>query len=173
MKKNVTTIQFLSMMVIMAFLALPLSLNGQGSKANFSGSWKYNADKSTPAGGGGGGQRMGGGDMTVTQAANLLTVERTRTNQSGETTKQQAKYTLDGKESVNPAGRGGESKSTATWAPDGKSLTIKTTSSFNSNTFTTTEKWSLASPNALSIERTMPGRDGGAERKTTAVYDKK
>ncbi len=174
MKKNDKRIQFLSLMITMAFLILPLTVNGQGSKANFSGTWAINAEKSnfgTPPGGGGGRQRMGGGNLVVKQDANLLTVERTRTNQNGESNTFSSKYTLDGKESVNSTGRG-ESKSVASWSPDGKSITIKTTRTFNSNTRTSTEVWSLSAPNALTISSTSPGRDG-AERKSTAVYDKK
>ena len=174
MKKNVKKIQVLALMISMAFLLLPFTVNAQGSKANFAGTWAVNAAKSNfgDAQGQGGGQRMGGGNIVVKQEANLLTVDRTRTNQSGESTTTTSKYTLDGKESVNSAGRG-ESKSVAKWSADGKSLTITTTMTFNSNTFTSTEVWSLTSPNTLSIVRTSPGRDGGPERKTTAVYDKK
>ena len=176
MKKNVKKIQLLAVMIIMAILVLPLTVNAQGSKANFGGTWTLNAAKSnfgTPPGDGQGrGQRMGGGNFVAKQEASLLTVERTRTNQSGESSTITSKYTLDGKESVNSSGRG-ENKSVAKWSADGKSLTITTTMSFNSNTFTSTEVWSLTSPNTLSIVRTSPGRDGGPERKTTAVYDKK
>ncbi len=88
MKKNDKKIQFLSLMIIMAFLVLPLTVNGQGSKANFAGTWALNAAKSNfgtpPAGGGGGGQgggQRGGGNFVVTQDANVLT--RTTTGQDG------------------------------------------------------------------------------------------
>jgi hypothetical protein len=174
MEKNVKKIQFLSLMIIMAFLFLPLTVNAQGSKANFSGSWAINAEKSNfgNSQGQGSGQRMGGGNLVVKQEANLLTVERTRQGQDGQPNTTTAKYTLDGKESVNTTGRG-ESKSNATWAADGKSLTIKTTSTFNSNTFTSTAVWSMTDAKTLTVVTTSPGRDGGAERKTTAVYDKK
>ena len=173
MKKNATTIQFLSLMVIMAFLALPLTVKAQGSKANFSGTWVLNAEKSNMGQQGQGGGRMGGGNFTAKQEGNTLSVERTMTNRDGQTQTMSSKYTLDGKESVNTMGGRGESKSTASWSADGKSLTIKTTRDFNGNSFTTTEVWSLTSPSSLTITRTSPGRDGGAERKSTAVYDKK
>ena len=158
----------MAMMVVMAFLFLPLTLNGQG-KPDFSGSWTLNASKSN-MGEGGQGMRMGGGPMTIKQDGSSLTVDQQFTR-DGETTTRTSKYTLDGKESVNSTGRG-ESKSTASWAADGKSLTVKTTRSFNNNTFTTTEVWTLTSPNSLTVQATSPGRDGG-ERKTTRVYDKK
>jgi len=75
---------------------------------------------------------------------------------------------------VNTTGRG-ESKSTATWSADGKTLTIVTTSTFERDGQTTemksTQVWSLTSPTALSIVTTMTTPNG--ERKTTMVYDKK
>lgn len=184
MKKNVI-MQILSFAVLIAFLCVPLAVNAQGSKANFSGKWALNAEKSNmgqPAQGQGqpmqgGGMRMGGfggGDFTATQSANLLTVERTRTGQDGQSTTTTAKYTLDGKESVNAMGRG-ESKSTATWSSDGKLLTIITTRTMErdgqSTEMKTTETWSLTSPAILSIVSTMNTPNG--ERKTTMVYDKK
>ena len=178
MKRNVT-LQFLSLTIIMAFLLMPFTSNAQGSKANFAGTWAFNAEKSNmgqppQGGGGGGGQRMGGGNFVAKQEANLLTVDRTRTGQDGQTTTTTSKYTLDGKESINTTARG-ESKSVATWAADGKSLTIVTKRSFErdgqTTEMTTTEVWTLTSPTSLSVVSTMNTPNG--ERKTTAVYDKK
>jgi Tol biopolymer transport system component len=159
-------------MIILAFLMMPFTANGQAGKANFSGTWAMNAEKSTlPQGGGGqgggGGQRMGGGNFTVAQEANLLS--QTRTGQDG--TARVTKYTLDGKETVNTMGQG-ESKSTATWSPDGKSLTVVTKMNFNGNERTTTAVWSLIDAKTLSIVSTRQGQDG-TPVKTTMVYDKK
>jgi hypothetical protein len=179
MKRKVT-FQLLSLTIITAFLMLPYSTNAQSSKANFSGTWAFNAEKSNmgqPPQGGGGGGRMGGfggGNFVAKQEANLLTVDRTRTAQDGQTMTVTSKYTLDGKESVNTTGRG-ESKSVATWSADGKSLTIVTKSSFErdgqTTEMTSTEVWSLTSPATLQVVRTMNTPNG--ERKTTLVYDKK
>lgn len=187
MEKNVKRIQIaLSAMIILAFLAMTFSANGQAGKANFSGTWALNAEKSNmgqpPQGGGqgqppqAGGQRMGGGGMgnfVARQEANLLTVESTRTNQDGQTTTTTSKYTLDGKESINTTARG-ESKSTATWSADGKTLTIKTSRTFDMNgesrTMTTTQDWTLVGPN-LQIKQTSATPNG--DRTTTMVYDKK
>jgi len=177
MKRNVT-LQLLSLTIVMAFLLMPITLNAQGSKSNFAGTWAFNAEKSNmgqaPQGGGGGQRMGGGGNFVATQEANLLTVERTRTGQDGQTVKTTSKYTLDGKESVNTTGRG-ESKSVATWSADGKSLTIVTKRSFErdgqTTEMTSTEVWSLTSPTSLTIVSTMNTPNG--ERKTTAVYDKK
>jgi hypothetical protein len=178
MKKKVT-MQILSLTVVFAFLCMPLAVNAQGSKANYAGKWALNATKSDmgqpPQGQGqGGGMRMGGGDFTATQEANLLTVERTRTGQDGQAVTTKSVYTLDGKVSVNTTARG-ESKSTATWSADGKSLTIVTTRTVErdgqSTEMKTTEVWSLTNPTTLSVANTMNTPNG--ERKTTMVYDKK
>ena len=184
MRKNNRNLKImLSAMIILAFLIMPFSLNGQTGKANFSGTWAFNAEKSTlgqGAGGPGGqaqqgqapqGQRggFGGGNFVAKQEANLLTVDRTRGDQTIT-----SKYTLDGKESVNTTGRG-ESQSTATWSADGKNLTIVTTRTFErdgqSTQMKTTEVWTLTSPALLTIVSTSSTPNG--ERKTTMVYDKK
>jgi len=190
MKKNVESlminrrnfIQVISLAIVL-FFVVPAMANAQGGKADFSGSWAMNAEKSNlgaagggPGGGGGGGGfgggggRMGGGNFVAKQDAASLSVERTR-NRNGEETTTTTKYTLDGKETVNATGMG-ESKSTATWSADGKSLTIVTKRSFNDNEMTSTEVWTLTDAKTLSIASTRPGMDG-AEMKTTMVYDKK
>jgi len=194
MKKNVKIFQItLSAMIISAFLFMPLTVNGQAGKTNFAGTWALNAEKSNfgqgqpgqgqpPQGqpdqgqpGQGQGQGMrGGGNFVATQDANLLTVERTRPDQSGTPQTTTSKYTLDAKECVNTSGMG-EAKSVATWAADGKSLTIVTTRTFDRNgqsmTMTTTEVWTLTSPTALTIVSTRTSPNG--DRTSTMVYDKK
>ena len=157
--------QLLSLIIALAIIT-PVITNAQAGKANFAGTWALNAEKSTLPQGGGGGQRMGSTNFTVTQEANVLT--QTRTSQDGTT--RVTKYTLDGKESVNTTG-GGESKSTANWSTDGKTLTIVTKSNFNGNERTSTAVWSMTDAKTLSILSTRQGQDG--EVKTTMVYDKK
>lgn len=164
--------RLLSLTVILALIA-PVMANAQG-KANFAGSWTMNAAKSTqpPAGGQGGGQgggqRMGGGgSFTATQDANALT--RTRTGQDGTATS--TKYTLDGKETVVTTQRG-DSKVTATWSADGKTLTVVTKSQGQNGERVSTEAWTLTDANTLSITSTRNGQDG-TPVKTTMVYDKK
>jgi hypothetical protein len=175
MKKNVTNfMRLLSLTVILALIA-PAMTNAQG-KANFAGTWAFNAEKSTlPQGGGGGGQRMGGGgDFTAAQEANLLSVTRTRTGQDGTATTTTMKYTLDGKESINTNPRG-DSKSVATWSADGKSLTIATsrTMDFNGETreIKSSEVWTLTDASTITVVSTRQGQDG--EVKSTLVYNKK
>jgi hypothetical protein len=190
MKKNVKSLQItLSAMIILAFLCMPLALNGQTGKINFSGTWALNTEKSNfgmgqgqppqgqpqgqpPQGQGQGqGQRggFGGGNFVAKQEANLLTVDRTRGDQTFT-----SKYTLDGKESINTTGMG-ESKSIATWSADGKVLTIVTTRTFErdgqSQTRTTKDEWSLTDANTLSVKTTRQTQNG--EGVSTMVYDKK
>lgn len=167
-------IGILAFTVIVAFI-MPAQVKGQ-SKANFAGNWAFNASKSDqPQGGGQGqGQRggFGGGNFVVKQDANTLTVERTRTDQNGQTVTTTMKYTLDGKESVNAGfGGRGESKSVATWSADGKTLTIVTTRTFNDRTMTTKEVWTLTAPNSLTITSTSNTPNGEITMKR--VYDKK
>jgi hypothetical protein len=174
--------QFLSLAVILAFM-MPVLTHAQTGKVNFAGNWVVNAEKSTQpqqggqgGGQGGGGNRGLGGPQTVTQDANLLTVETSRTNpQTNEVTKNVMKYTLDGKESINTSARG-DSKSVATWSADGKSLTIVTTRTFDMNgetrTMKTTAVWAMDGAN-LSITTTSPGQSGNPDRVVKAVFDKK
>lgn len=166
---NLPYLMHLTCLTVMLLAIIPTVSNAQSGKVNFSGTWAFNEAKSNL--GDSGGRRFGGGDMVVKQDANLLTVERTIPNRDGGTINLTTKYSLDGKESTNSFGRG-ESKSTAKWSSDGKSLTIVTKMSFNGNERTSTEEWSLTSANTLSIASTRQGRDGG-EVKTTRVYDKK
>jgi len=84
---------------------------------------------------------FGSGNLVVKQESNNLVVERTRGEQTVT-----FKYTLDGKESINSTGRG-ESKSTAGWSADGKTLKIVTIRSFSRDGQTTemktAEEWTL------------------------------
>lgn len=171
-KVNSSFIMRLISLTIMLALITPVMMNAQAGKSNFTGTWTFNAEKSELGQGDQGGQRgrMGGGDFVAKQDANSLTVERTRANRDGETTTTTTKYTLDGKETVNSTGRG-ESKSTAKWSADGKTLTISTTSSFNDNEFTTTQTWTLNDAKTLTISSTRPSQDGQVA--TKMVYDKK
>lgn len=176
MKKNQKFI-YVHLLMFTAFMLVSATAHSQGAKVDFSGKWALNAEKSNfgqaPQGGG---QRPGGfgGDFVARQEPNLLTVERTRTGQDGQQITTTSKYTLDGNVSVNSTGRG-ESKSTANWSADGKSLTIVTTRVFErdgqSTEIKTTEVWTLTNPALLTITSTMATPNGA--RTTTAVYDKK
>jgi hypothetical protein len=96
---------------------------------NFAGKWTADTEKNAAAmagggGGGRGGRGGGGGDMTITQDAKTLTIER---SMGGNAVKQT--YNLDGSDSKNmQPGRGGaagaEVVSNAKW--DGAKLVITT-----------------------------------------------
>lgn len=164
----------LSLALVLVFVSS--AMHAQAGKTNFSGTWAFNAEKSNLGQNAQGGGRGfgGGGDMVVTQDGNVLTVATTRPGRDGGSpVTTTMKYTLDGKESVNTSQRG-DSKSTATWSADGKSLNIKTSRTFDMNgesrTMNSTEVWTLNGP-ALSINSTMTTPNG--DRTTTRVYDKK
>jgi Tol biopolymer transport system component len=166
MKRQLSYLMKLASLTFIMATAMPVFLLAQKSKVNFSGTWTLNEQKSTQPQGGGSYQRMGGGTFVLAQEENLLT--RTRTAQDGTT--RVSKYTLDGKESVNMTGRG-ESKSTAKWSEDGKTLTIVSKFNVDGNERTSSEIWTLADPGTLSIAVTRQGQDG--EVKSTMIYDKK
>lgn len=166
MSNHIHFMWFLSLTIMLSFALT--KANAQSGKVDFSGTWTLNESKSNLGDNGG---RRGGGNFVAKQEANLLTVDRTRTNQNGETVNTTSKYTLDGKECVNTTGRG-DSKSTAKWSADGKSLTIVTKFSFDGNEMTSTEVWTLPDAKTISIAATRKNREG-EDVKTTRVYDKK
>jgi hypothetical protein len=169
MKKSVSNvIKLLSLAMVAAFI-MPETVKAQGGNADFSGTWTLNESKSSiPDEGVELGNRiMGGREFTVAQEANLLSKKSTGRDGAERT----AKYTLDGKESVNTMGDA-ESKSMATWSDDGKSLTIKTVMEFNFEKRLITSVWSLPDAKTLSVVISAAGRDG-TERKMPMVYDRK
>jgi len=169
--------RFLTVISLVTLFLMSFVINTTAQKTNFSGTWAFNESKSTL---GQPGQRafprFGARQLAVKQEGNILTVDRLSVGRNGEERTNTDKYTLDGKESVNTQARGGSSKSVATWSADGKSLTIVTTRTFErdgqSREMKTTEIWKLSDAKTLSIESTMPSREGGSN-KITRVYDKK
>ena len=143
-------------MIATAVLAVATMAFAQ-AKPDFSGTWAPDAAAApaapagtgggAPGGGGGGGGRGMAGPMTVKQAGDTLTIERTMGDNKVTQT-----YKLDGSESKN-AGRGGDVVSTAKW--DGSKLVI-TTKTDNGDQVQT---WSMEGGN-LTIERTG-GRGAG------------
>lgn len=111
---------------LLAAVAFATGLSARA--ADFSGKWAPDTEKS-PApmtgttGGATGGNRGGGrnmaGPMTITMDAKDMKIERSSTN--GTTT---ATYHLDGSDSTNAMGRGGDRVSNAKW--DGAKLVITT-----------------------------------------------
>jgi hypothetical protein len=165
-----TSLLKLLSVTLMMVLFTPFIAEAQTAKVNFSGTWVLNEGKSTLSDN----PRMGGGNFIAVQEANLLSVERTRTNRDGENITTKMKYTLDGKESINTSPRG-DSKSVASWSADGKTLNISTARTFEMNGETinmkTVEVWTLNSPVTVTIQSTTTTPNG--ERKMTMVDDKK
>ena len=134
------------------------------AKPDFSGKWVREA----PAGGGGGGGGRGGGggfgmENTITQTDKTLTIEYMGGGQNPAPIK--LVFNLDGSESKNNMGRGGEQVSKATW--DGAKINITTTTQGGE----VKRVISMEGANMV-IETTAPGREGGAPTTTKAVYKK-
>jgi hypothetical protein len=111
---------------MLAAIVFATGLSAQGK--DFSGKWAPDADKN-PApmngstggatGGNRGGGRGPGGPMTVTMDGKTMKIERANAN--GSTT---SSYNLDGTDSKNTMGRGGDRISNAKW--DGAKLVVTT-----------------------------------------------
>jgi hypothetical protein len=104
------------------FYSLVLCLfafSGMGQDVDFSGTWKLNNEKSVlfeqfslaPS------------QLIVTQTADTIVVEK-HGNFQGTEYVSKDKYSLDGKECVNPGMMGSKKTSTAVWSEDKKVLTI-------------------------------------------------
>jgi hypothetical protein len=159
--------------VLMSAAALVLftaGLSAQG-KPNFAGSWAPDAEKNAAAmgagGGGGGGRggRMGGGgNMTITQDATSITIERT----GGRGNAQPQTYKLDGSEQTVQMGQS-EAKVKASW--EGNTIVIETTVDRGNGPSTTKAVYSMEG-DELVVATTRPGR-GGGEPTTSKLYYKK
>jgi len=152
-------------------LLITVSMNAQ---TNFSGTWKFNESKSKL--GDEGGPRMAATSLVVIHDGNSFSVERTQPTPDGSEMKSSEKYTLDGKENINPGMMDSKVKSLVTWAKDRKGLNFDKTISMERDgdkmEFKSTESWTLSSDGkTLSIDSTFSSPMG--EMKTTLVYDKK
>lgn len=155
--------------LIVSFIMASVLSFGQ---ANFSGNWSLNESKSNF---GDSQFRMASPKITITQDAGTFTLERTFVTQDGEERKMSEKYTLDGKESVNPMFNTSK-KSVATWSPDKTSLTVASAMVFEyngeSNEIKTTEVYRLSEGDKLLSIDTQSVSSRG-DRKTLVVYDRK
>jgi hypothetical protein len=160
-----------SIALISLFLTGSLTSFAQNTKPDFSGNWAFNKDKSQV----GEGRQGPAINLLIAQKDNNLSIERTSIRQDQEF-KTTDKFTMDGKESENPAFGDNMKKSTISWDKDGKCLIINSKMSFemNGNTMeiTTTENYKLsADGKILTLDFVSVSSRG--ERKYTAVYDKK
>jgi hypothetical protein len=111
-----------SSFVVVLALAYPVVGRAQ-AKPDFSGTWTLDASRSdAPMGRRGG--APGPVTLVVKQTAGEIAIETRRGENS-----QTATYKLDGSESTNPGGRGGEAKSKSHW--DGATLVTEQTQTMN------------------------------------------
>ena len=156
--------------VLFIMVSLMVSSISFGQAANFSGSWAYNESKSNVGEGGG---RMISQTLVIVQDATTFSLERAFTGQDGTERKMSEKYTLDGKESVNPVFNT-QKKSKAVWSADQKTLTVSSVMVFEmngeSNEIKTVDVYKL-SGSELTLDSQSTSSMG--ERKSTLVYTKK
>ena len=106
--------------------------------------------------------------LIAAQSGNDLNLEKHISFQDQEMTTKE-KYTLDGKESVNPGFQDSQKKSTAVWSGDKNSLTITSKIPMGDNDMTTVEVYKIVDGN-LVIDSKMSSSFG--ENNETMVFDK-
>jgi len=146
--------------VFIALLAVVLAVPSLAfaQAPNFSGKWIQDMEKSDPPMGGGRGP-AGPQNLTITQTATEFTIERETPNGVTKTV-----YKLDGSESVNAGGRGGEVKSKSAW--DGSKLVTKYSRTMGEVTVDVTETRSLEADGTLTVVAvTKGGPQGDMTRK--------
>ena len=152
-----------------AVVTLSVGMLAQATPS-FAGKWTLVPDASAPQGGRGGG--FGGGlgmEATIAQDAKTLTI--TRVGPQGEI---KSVYNLDGSDSKNTMGGGGqtfESVSKAKW--DAGKLVISTKLDFGGNAFETTMILSLDATGNLTVESSRPDFQGGGAAVVTKLNYKK
>ena len=158
------------LLVVTAALAFVCMSARLADKANFSGEWTLNEQKSAF----GEGPRFTPKKIKVEQVDNGLSVERT-TSFNGEDRVTPEKLSLDGKETENLAFGTAKRKSTVKWGADGQSITISSVLNLDRDGQTmeikSTEVWKLVDAKTLSVETTSTTPQGTNTIK--AVFDKK
>jgi hypothetical protein len=119
-------------------LALPAALGAQAARANFAGTYVLDVAQSDQG-------QMVPQKLTqkIAQTANQLVIERTQTNQMGESVAT-LKYALDGTPSVNEINIGGNAVSISTIvAWEGGAPVFNNTLNFNGNEIKQVDRWAL------------------------------
>ena len=144
--------------VLVALLAFVLALPALAiaQTPNFSGKWIQDMEKSDPPMGGRG--PAGPQSVTITQTAADFTIERETPNGVMKTV-----YKLDGSESVNAMGRGGDVKSKSAW--EGGKLVTKYSRTMGETTVEVTETRSLEGDAMVVVTATKGGPQGDTTRK--------
>jgi len=149
------TRKFVFIALLAVVLAVPSLAFAQAP--NFSGKWIQDMEKSDPPMGGRG--PAGPQNLTITQTATEFTIERETPNGVQKTV-----YKLDGSESTNAGGRGGEVKSKSAW--EGSKLVTKYSRTMGEVTVDVTETRSLEADGTLTVVAvTMGGPQGDMTRK--------
>ncbi len=130
------------------------------AQTDFSGTWKLNTSKSKL-----GERNFAPKSIVIAQKGNEMSVER-HNEWQGEERVSTSKFTLDGKECINPGFRDSEIKSTAVWSGDKKSLTITSKFETPNGEMNMKAVYKMDGKN-LVIENSF------GERSTTQVFDKK
>lgn len=158
---------------MMLFLCVAVGF-GEDTKPNFTGDWTLDRDKSElgepgPGGGGGRGRGMGLSAISITHEGDALVLKR-KVEFQGEARVFESRLTTDGKESVNEGFRGSSIKSKTHW--EGMKLTTESVMETPNGTRETKEVRSL-SPDGkiMTVETTSKGGFGEGTR--TLVYNKK
>jgi hypothetical protein len=158
------TRKFVFIALLAVVLAVPSLAIAQAP--NFSGKWIQDMEKSDPPpqgmGGGGGRGPAGPQNLTITQTATEFTIERETPNGVTKTV-----YKLDGSESVNAGGRGGEVKSKSAW--EGTKLVTKSSQTMNMQgtemTVETSETRSLEADGTMTVVTVRKTPNGENTRK--------
>jgi hypothetical protein len=149
------TRRFVFVALLAFVVALPALAIAQ--TPNFSGKWIQDMEKSDPPMGGRG--PAGPQSLTITQTAADITIERETPNGVMKTV-----YRLDGSESVNAGGRGGEIKSKSAW--EGGKLVTKYSRTMGETTVDVTETRSLEADGTMTVvTATKGGPQGDMTRK--------
>jgi hypothetical protein len=144
---------------------LCLSAIATAQTLNFSGNWKLNNTKSKLN------QEftMAPGEIIIAQKGNDMSVER-HSNFQGQEYITNDKFTLDGKECINPGWMDLQKKSTLVWSDDKNSLKVTTKFAMNDGgEMIITEVYKMDSGNMI-IESTASSSYG--DMSETMVYDK-
>lgn len=154
--------------VLVALLAFVLALPALAiaQSPNFSGKWIQDVEKSDPPpqgmGGGGGRGPAGPQSYTIAQTATELAIERETPNGV-----MKSVFKLDGSESVNAGGRGGEIKSKSKW--DGAKLVTTSVQTMNMQgnevTIESTETRSLEADGTMTVVTVRKTPNGETTRK--------
>lgn len=159
---------------LLAFLVAPaflLSFTFRADKANFSGEWKLNEEKSELGDFGG---RFVARSIKAEQKDDAITIAKTSPGfNGGDPVTTMQTLTFDGKESEITVFGGAKRKSTAKWSEDGQALTFNHTTTFErdgqTNEFKGTETWTMKD-GALSIVSVSSSPRG--ETTIKAIYNK-